>query len=121
MLFQNEPLLQVPATRVMIGLSRESILDKDDLDILSKMLAALQLKPGMTRYFMSDLDAGAKYPVFEEPLTLIFPPFSQGKEDPEKTTQGEMVRILLPSLRMIRENETIKRSVWKEIKTFSLA
>ena len=119
MLFKNEALLIFPDLKALVGLPKESYTEKSDLEILSKILAAINLRPGMAHFFLFEDDNQISIPDIEAPLCLIFSSHGSNVSEPTKAFENDRTRILLPSLKRISENEVVKRSVWKELKTLS--
>ncbi len=118
-LFKADPLIYVQELRAVVGLPLDELPGEEELDLLSKILKALGLKPKAIRfvYFSGQPDAGQ---VPETDVFLLyFKASSSGEIQPEMQKNNDRDVILLPSLRHILASADLKRSVWNAIRPFS--
>jgi DNA polymerase III psi subunit len=120
LLFSDEPLIQVPVIRAVVGVPLSEMPSTDEYDLLSKILKALTLKHGMYRYVYYTGDADELKVAEEDVLVLVFRSSQSGTSAVEFGKRGSSDWVKVPSLSQIALNAELKREVWNTLKPFSL-
>jgi hypothetical protein len=119
LLFEHEPLIPIPGTKAIVGLSVQETPNEEQLVLLSKILKALGLKQGSFRFLHYDTPPVVTDFVEEDVLILVFQPDSAGVFNTVVEKSGKRDLIIVPSLGQIGSNSDIKREVWNTLKPYS--
>ena len=120
LLFTEEPLIQVPVIRAVVGIPLSELPSAEEYDLLFKILKALMLKHGMYRYVYYAGDADELKIEEEDLLVLVFQSSQSGTSTVEFRKRGSSDWVKVPSLSQIALNAELKREVWNTLKPFSL-
>lgn len=120
LLFSDEPLIQVPVIRAVVGIPLSEVPYGEEYDLLNKILKALTLKQGMYRFLFYSGDPGELQIAEEDVLAMIFLPAQSGISRVESDKRGSSDWVKVPSLPEIAKNPELKREVWNALKPFSL-
>jgi hypothetical protein len=120
LLFSDEPLIQVPVIRAVVGIPLSEMPSAEEYDLLSKILKALTLKHGMYRYVFYTGEADELKIAEEDVLVLVFLSSTSGMSNVEYGKRGSSDWVKVPSLPQIALNAELKREVWNALKPFSL-
>jgi len=119
LLFSDEPLIQVPVIRAVVGIPLSEMPSLEEYDLLSKILKALTLKHGMYRFVFYPGDPKELQIAGEDVLALIFLPAQAEISRIESGKTGNSDWVVVPSLSQIMSDPERKREVWNVLKQFS--
>ena len=120
LLFSDEPLIQVPVIRAVVGIPNTEMPTIEEYDLLSKILKALSLKHGMYRFVFYSEDPDKLKIAEEDVLVLVFLSANTGVSRVESGKKGSSDWVKVPSLPQIATNAELKREVWNALKPFSV-
>lgn len=120
LLFSDEPLIQVPVIRAVVGIPISEMPTAEEYDLLLKILKALTLKNGMYRFAYYTGEPEEILIPEEDVLVLIFLSAKSAVSRVESGKRGNSDWVKVPSLPQIALNAELKREVWNVLKPFSL-
>jgi DNA polymerase III psi subunit len=120
LLFSDEPLIQIPLIRAVVGIPITEMPSTEEYDLLTKILKALTLKHGMYRFMFYTGEPEELQIAEQDVLVLVFLPARSGVSLVESGKRGSSDWVKVPSLPQIALNAELKREVWNALKPFSL-
>ena len=120
LLFSEEPLIQSPVIRAVVGIPLSEMPTVEEYDLLTKILKALTLKHGMYRFVFYAGDPEDLQMAEDDVLVLVFLPAHSGVIKVESVKRDGSNWVKVPSLPQIALNAELKREVWNALKPFSI-
>jgi DNA polymerase III psi subunit len=120
LLFSEEPLIQAPVIRAVVGIPLSEMPTVEEYDLLTKILKALTLKHGMYRFVFYAGDPEDLQMAEDDVLVLVFLPAHSGVIKVESVKRDGSNWVKVPSLSQIALNAELKREVWNALKPFSI-
>ena len=119
-LLLEEDIVEVPEVQAEIFLSQQEVPEGEEVLLMHKILQAMGLGFGMTRFRYFSAWEEVKTMRTAGLMTIAFRQNSSVDGTMEIEDTGNSPFLGLPSLRQISGEDSVKREVWRSIKPFSV-